>query len=59
MAPRRRIDGPVMDKTKDMAIQNEHWTPSQIHRAVNEGADPERVSLRTVQRLVAEVRAGT
>jgi hypothetical protein len=57
MAPRRRIEGPVMDEVIQLALRHRHYSPTQIHRMVNEGSDPELVSLRTVQRVISDVRA--
>lgn len=60
MAPRRRIEGPVMDEVVLLALKHRHWSPTQIHREVNGDVpigEPELVSLRTVQRVVTDVRA--
>lgn len=60
MSPRvsRRIDADVQLEITELALQEEKWTPAQIYREVTRQEEfKDRVSLRTVERLVKELRA--
>ena len=53
MAPRTRLNGPVADALRAVAVKHPDWTAGQIHRElVARYGDADSPSLRTVQRYL-------
>jgi hypothetical protein len=50
LATRSRVEGPVMDRLRQLAFDHHDWTPAQIHREMGEDAP----SLRTVKRYLRD-----